>query len=124
MDVIHTAVWVSDLERTLEFYVDSMGLERTREFESGDGATNVFVAGESGVEIQFKYKQGREFRPPAGFDHIAIAVDDTDAEVDRLVEDVGATLRRGPLTTAATGTRVAFIEDPDGYGVELVEKSE
>lgn len=122
MDVIHSAIWVSDIEETLAFYVDALGLEKTREFEGGDGARNVFVAGSTGTEIQFKYDPNRRSLEPSGFDHVAVAVDDTDAELDRLVEKTGCTVRRGPLTSDGANARVAFIEDPDGYGVELVEE--
>lgn len=124
MEVIHTALWVSDLEQTLSFYVDALGLEKTHEFVSGDGATNVYVAGEGETEIQFKHDPDREgtLPEPAGFDHVAIAVEDTDAEVERLVTETGCPLRRGPLTSEGANARVAFVEDPDGYGIELVEE--
>lgn len=122
MDVIHSAMWVSDLEETLSFYVDALGLEKTREFESGEGATNVYVAGEGETEIQFKYDPDREPPEPSGFDHVAIEVEDTDAELERLVEETGCPVRRGPLTSDGANARVAFIEDPDGYGIELLEE--
>jgi lactoylglutathione lyase len=122
MDVLHSAIWVSDIDETLSFYVDALGLEKTNEFESGDGAKNVYVAGESDTEIQFKYDPDREDQESVGFDHVAVEVDDTDAEVERLIEETGCTLRRGPLTSEGANARVAFIEDPDGYGVELVEE--
>ena len=126
MDVIHSAIWVSDLERTLEFYVDELGLEKTNEFESGDGATNVYVAGPNGVELQFQHEEGRavEHSENGVFDHVAVAVDDTDAEVERLCEEGSATLRRGPLDSEGANARVAFIEDPEGNGIELVEEFE
>lgn len=121
MDVLHHAIWVSDMEATLEFYVDELGLEKTNEFVSGDGARNVYVAGENGVEIQFKHEPDREVDPAAGpYDHVAIAVDDVDAEVERLVENGSATLTRGPLDSDGANARVAFLEDPAGYGIELV----
>lgn len=122
MDVLHSAIWVSDIDQTLSFYVDALGLEKTREFESGDGATNVYVAGESDIEIQFKHDSEKPAPKPSGFDHTAITVDDTDAEVERLVEETGCTVRRGPLTSESANARVAFIEDPDGYGVELIQE--
>ena len=126
MDVIHSAIWVSDLDRVLEFYVDELGLEETNEFESGDGATNVFVAGEGDVELQFKHEAGREIDRSANgvYDHVAVAVDDTDAEVERLCEEGSATLRRGPLDSEGANARVAFIEDPEGNGIELVQELE
>jgi len=126
MDVIHSAIWVSDLDRILEFYVDELGLEKTNEFESGDGATNVYVAGPNGVELQFKHEAGRAVdRSEHGvYDHVAVAVDDTDAEVERLCEQGSATLSRGPLDSEGANARVAFIEDPEGNGIELVEEFE
>jgi len=124
VDVIHNAIWVSDIEETMAFYVDALGLEKTHEFESGDGATNVYVAGESDTEIQFKYDPEKDLGDldAGGYDHVAVAVDDTDAEVERLVEETGCTVRRGPLTSEGANARVAFIEDPDKYGIELVEE--
>jgi lactoylglutathione lyase len=123
MRVIHTALWVADIDRTLEFYVDGLGLERTNEFVGGDGATNCYLAGDDGTELQFKYHADEPGAPvePAGIDHVAVEVDDTDAELERLVEETGCPVRRGPLTSEGANARVAFIEDPDGYGVELVE---
>lgn len=124
MQVIHHAVWVADIDRTLAFYVDGLGLHETRRFVSGDGATNVFVAGDDAVEIQFKFHADGDGGPvePSGFDHVAVAVDDTDAEVERLVAETGCRLRRGPLDSDGANARVAFLEDPDGYGVELVQE--
>ncbi|MDQ2052212.1 VOC family protein [Natronolimnohabitans sp. A-GB9] len=122
MDVIHSAIWVSDIDETLSFYVDVLGLEKTREFESGDGAKNVYVAGDSEIELQFKYHPDRELPEPSGFDHVAVSVDDTDAELERIVEETDCPIRRGPLTSDGANARVAFIEDPDGYGIELVEE--
>jgi len=126
MDVIHSAIWVSDLDRALEFYVDELGLEKTNEFVSGDGATNVYVAGDSDVEIQFKHEPGRAVEPSETgvYDHVAIEVEDTDAEVERLVENGSATLTRGPLDSEGANARVAFIEDPLGNGIELVQPFE
>ena len=126
MDVIHSAIWVSDLERILEFYVDELGLDKTNEFVSGDGATNVFVAGPNGVELQFKHEAGKEIERSANgvYDHVAVAVEDTDAEVERLCAEGSATLTRGPLDSEGANARVAFIEDPEGNGIELVEEFE
>ncbi len=123
MDVIHAALRVEDIDRTLAFYRDALGLTVTNEFVGGDGATNVYLAGEGGAELQFKYHADGPNPPvePAGIDHVALEVDDTDAEVERLVEETDCRLLRGPLTSEGANARVAFIEDPDGYGVELVE---
>lgn len=122
MDVIHSAIWVSDLDEMIAFYRDAMRLEVTREFESGDGAKNVFLAGTGEYELQLKYDPNGEAPSPAGFDHTAIAVEDIDAELKRLTEEFECEVYRGPLDSEGAQARVAFITDPEGYGIELVEE--
>ncbi len=121
MDVIHTAIWVSDLEEAREFFVDGIGLEENWSFTL-DGVENVYVGGEHG-EIQLRCDPDREV-PPADretIDHIAVSVDDADAETERIVEATGCEVVEGPMTIGEAGARVSFIKGPDGYVVELVE---
>ena len=126
MDVIHAAIWVSDIERTLEFYVGALGLEKTNEFVGGDGVRNVYVAGDGAAEIQFKHTPDHDLgaASTARFDHLALEVDDVDAAVERLLDETDTDLRRGPLDSTGAGARVAFITDPDDHVVELVEPRE
>lgn len=120
MDVIHSAIWVENLDRSLSFYTDLLDLEETNRFEGGDGALNVYLSGPADGELQLKYDPDRTPAQPAGIDHVAIAVDDTDAIVER-VQEAGYPLLRGPLDSTGANARVAFMEDPDGYGIEFVE---
>ncbi len=121
MDVIHTAIWVSDLDNARAFFVDGLGLEENWSFTL-DGITNVYVGGENG-EIQLRYSDDHDEPNPdrETIDHIAVSVDDVDAETTRMVEETGCEVVDGPLTVEAAGARVSFIEGPDGYVVELVE---
>lgn len=119
MDVIHSAIWVEDLDRSLAFYTDLLDLEETNRFEGGDGALNVYLSGRSEGELQLKYDPDRDPPSPSGIDHVAIAVADTDATVER-VQEAGYPLLRGPLDSSGANARVAFIEDPNGYGIEFV----
>lgn len=123
MDVIHSAIWVSDIEATLEFYVEELGLEKTNDFVGGDDARNVYVRGESDTEIQFKHNPDHDLGEPATqrFDHLALEVDDTDALVERLTEETESELVRGPLDSTGVSGRIAFVTDPDGYVLELIE---
>ncbi|WP_330632968.1 VOC family protein [Halocatena halophila] len=121
MEVLHNAVWVSDLETTLSFYVDALGLEKRWEFVGDDGTTNVFVGGTGEAEIQFKHRPDRVPPESDGYDHVAVGVADVDAEFERLVDETGCAVRLEPSHSDGADTRVAFVEDPDGYGVELVE---
>lgn len=124
MDVIHTAVWVSDLEEARNFFVDALGLDETWSFTL-DGVENVYVGGEHG-EIQLRYDPEREVPKPdrSTVDHIAVSVDDVDETTERVVEETGCPVVDGPVTMDVAGARVSFIEGPDGYVVELVEQLE
>jgi len=121
MDVIHTALWVSDLEGARSFFVDGLGLSENWSFEL-DGVRNVYVGGEHG-ELQLRYDPDREVS--AGdrdrLDHVAVSVEDTDARTEAVLDTTDAELLQGPLTMDAPNARVAFVEGPDGYVVELVE---
>lgn len=120
MDVAHFAIWVSDLDAMAEFYEDVLGLEYDRQFEL-DGVTNYYVGSDAGAEIQFKYDPDDDGEvSPSGVDHIAMTVGDTDAEFDRIVEAADPPVVLEPTTFDVANRRVAFLEDPEGYVVELV----
>lgn len=121
MDVLHTAIDVSDLDATTEFYEDALGLEYSWEFDA-DGIRNYYVAGDDGTEIQFRYNTEEDVEiDPSGIDHLAVSVENTEAEVERLLEETDTEVVKGPLYVEAADATVAFITDPDGYVVELVQ---
>lgn len=120
MDVYHTALWVSDLEATRRFYEDALGLSFSHEFEKG-GTTNYYVTGGSEAQLQFKYDPDRDGPvKPAGVDHLAILVDDVDATFEALVAATDCPVVQGPADIPEADARAAFVEDPDGYVVEIV----
>lgn len=122
MDVIHTCIWVDDLEKARAFYVDGLGLTETDSF-TVDGTANVFVGGET-AEIQFKHNPEQTIdssRDRSRLDHIAIGVDDLDTTLERLTETTNCPVIDGPRTVEAAAAYVAFVEGPQGYVVELVE---
>ncbi|RZV11607.1 lactoylglutathione lyase [Natrinema hispanicum] len=124
MDVIHTALLVSDIERTREFYVDALGLTENWSFTGDDGVENVYIGGDN-AEFQFKYDpEGSPDIDSGTMAHVAVSVESTDETVERLVERVDPPIQRPPTTMDDLGLRVAFVEDPDGYVVELVEELE
>ena len=127
--VIHTCIWVSDIEKTKEFYIQGLGLNLTWGFTGTDGINNFYVSGgEGGAEIQFKYQGMDESAQEQGvtidrrgMDHLALSVDDVNQTVDHIVEQTGCNIIIEPFQNDETGVRAAFIEDPDGYIVELVQ---
>jgi lactoylglutathione lyase len=124
MHVDHTAILVSDLEQSKEFYLDGIGLEPSREFEF-QGRTNYYVTGETDSEIQLVFDPSVDEAPaPEGIVHIALVVDDVERAVQRIVEATGCPVKTEPTTVSQANAHVAFIEDPDGYVIELVQEIE
>lgn len=123
MDVLHTAIWVSDLEQQLAFYTELFDLDQSREFTGDDGVLNTYVKGTGAAEIQFKSRPDSSVEvSPSGIDHLAIAVEDVEAVVDRAVDEWGSTVTNGPKVMDDKGIKIAFFTDPEGYIVEVIEQ--
>jgi len=120
MKYLHTMVRVTDLDKSLDFYCDKLGLKELRRFDSKEGRfTLVFLAAPGDEEAQVElthnwdpeaYDEGRNFG------HLAYAVDDIYAACERLMQG-GVTINRPPRDG-----RMAFIRSPDNISVELLQK--
>jgi lactoylglutathione lyase len=118
MDILHTCMNVSDADTLADWYVENLDFERSWEFTSED-TRNVYVADDSGVEIQLSDTEGEdEFAFGTGWDHLAVKVDDVDATFAE-IDHHGVV--KEPGDQPAAGARTAFVEDPDGHVVELIE---
>lgn len=118
----HLALRVSDLDRTKAYYLDTLGLEAAHDYIDDEGVHNYFVTCEDGVELQFVYDPDREDPvSPSGIDHLTFAVDDVDALVDRIAAEWDVPLIQEPTPMGGGSERVAFVGDPDGYAIELIE---
>lgn len=120
MDVMHICLNVSDVEESVHFYVEELAFEETWEFTTADGETvNRYVGADNGVEIQLSESED-EVPGEAGdlWDHIAVSVEDVDAAFER-IDHYGVVAE--PVDRPEAGARTAFVEDPDGHVVELIE---
>lgn len=124
MDVIHAAIAVSTLERALDFYVDGLGLTDRWGFER-DGVRHRYLGGTAGAEIQLVDDPDVDDPSSDGIDHVAVEVADLDETFETLVERTDPPVATPPSTLDGDGyeSRYAFVEDPDGHLVELVERS-
>lgn len=123
--LLHTRMRVNDLERTVKFYQDALGLEATRRFTSPRGAQLVFLkTPNSAEEIEI-------CQMPAGAEpvdvqpdlmHLAFAVENLEAFAAELAKK-GFALSDGPTKTSS-GSVIAFIDAPEGYEVELIQHVE
>jgi len=116
---------VGDLQRSIHFYTDVMGMTVLREEEYPEGKFSLAFVGygdeRSNTVIELTYNWGTDnYDLGEGFGHIAIAVPDAYAACDKIKQLGGKVIREaGPMMH---GTLVlAFVEDPDGYKIELIE---
>jgi lactoylglutathione lyase len=123
---LHTMYRITDPEKSRAFY-EALGLDFRREMDivrNGEReATNYFfgVPGqEEELELTFNH-DGRSYELGTGYGHIAIGVDDLDATLARLKEQ-GIEPEREPYRVREGGSRLCFVQDPDGYRVELIER--
>jgi lactoylglutathione lyase len=119
--LLHTRYRVNDLEKTISFYKDVLGLEEVRRHTSGRGSELVFLkAPDSDEEIEIcKFDQSGPVVVGPDLTHLAFEVDDLD-EFAKKAAAKGYPLSDGPHSTG-TG-RIAFIDAPEGYEIELIER--
>jgi lactoylglutathione lyase len=118
---------ITDPERSRAFY-EALGFEFRRELpivrDAELEATNYFfgVPGqEEELELTFNH-DGRSYELGTGYGHIALAVDDLDSTLARLKEQ-GIEPERPPYTIREGGSRLCFVQDPDQYRIELIDRS-
>jgi len=124
MRILHTMIRVSDLEKSLAFYTDVLGMKLLRQQDYPDGEFTLAFVGygeenETAV-LELTYNWGdHEYDLGDGYGHIAIEVDDVYAAAEKIREKGGEILREpGPMN--AGSTIIAFVADPDGYAIELI----
>lgn len=121
--LLHTRYRVADLERTVHFYKEVLGLEETRRSVSPRGSTLVFFkapGSEEEIEICHYPASGPVTMGP-DITHLAFEVDDIEAFAAESAKK-GYPLSDGPTKTSS-GSVIAFIDAPEGYEVELIQKA-
>lgn len=120
MRYLHTMVRVSDVEESLDFYCNKLGLKEIRRHESEQGRfTLIFLAppGQEEAQVELTYNWDPEpYGEGRNFGHLAYEVDDIYATCQKLM-DAGVTINRPPRDG-----RMAFIRSPDNISIELLQK--
>lgn len=129
MNLLHVAIPVADIAATERFYLDGLGFTRSHAFEGADGPQNVYVTDDAGTEIQFTHWPNREDTVRSAphhhlRQHIAVGVADLDEAFADLVATADPLVHAEPAREAVSGARIAFVADPNGHAVELVDRSE
>lgn len=126
MRILHTMLRVGDLDRSIGFYTNVLDMKLLRQKEYPDGKfTLAFVGHQSeddGAVLELTYNWGVDhYDIGSGFGHIAIEVDDAPAACERVRQRGGKVTREaGPMKHGSTV--IAFVEDPDGYKIEFIQK--
>lgn len=121
--LLHTMTRVKDLERSVRFYTEVLGLreQRRKVLEKAD-ATLVFLtdaAGHHAIELTYNH-DGRDYDLGNQFGHFAVGIPDLEAAREELAGQ-GVEFSRGPYRVSEGGSMIAFIRDPDGIEIELIE---
>ncbi len=126
--LLHTMLRVLDLEKSLDFYVNKMGMQllRKKDYPTGE-FTLAFVGygdedAQAVIELTHNWGQKEPYTIGSGYGHIAFGVPDIYGLCERLGA-AGVKITRPPGPMKHGGSVIAFLEDPDGYKIELIERA-
>ncbi len=128
MRILHTMLRVGDQERSIQFYTEVLGMRVIRQKDYPDGRfTNTFVgygdeAEEAALELTYNWDTDA-YDIGTGYGHVALEVDDVYRATEEIRRRGGKVIRdAGPMNAGTT--IIAFVEDPDGYPIELIGKKD
>ena len=126
MRILHTMLRVGDLERSLAFYTDVLGMKLLRQRDYPEGRFTLAFVGygpedsTAVLELTHNWDTPR-YELGGGYGHIAVEVDDASAACEQVTAKGGRVTRpAGPMKHGTTV--IAFVEDPDGYKIEFIQK--
>ncbi|RUO41305.1 lactoylglutathione lyase [Pseudidiomarina aestuarii] len=126
MRLLHTMLRVGDLQRSIDFYTQALGMKLLRTSENEAYKYSLAFVGYGDERdhsvLELTYNWGvSEYEHGEAFGHLAIGVEDIYATCDQL-RAAGADVYREPGPVKGGSTVIAFVRDPDGYAIELIER--
>ncbi|MFZ9406704.1 MAG: lactoylglutathione lyase [Burkholderiaceae bacterium] len=127
MRLLHTMLRVGDMQRSIDFYTRVLGMNLLRTTDRPDQKYSLafvgFGSNPDHAEIELTYNYGvSSYEMGGAFGHLAIAVEDAAATCER-VKAAGGTVTREAGPVKGGTTVIAFLQDPDGYKIELIQRS-
>ncbi len=126
--LLHTMLRVKDLDKSVDFYTKLLGMKELRRNEVPDGKYTLAFVGygdesaASVIELTYNWDQAEPYDLGSGFGHLAVGLPDVYKACEDLKQAGGKVTREaGPVKFGTTV--IAFVEDPDGYKVELVQRA-
>ena len=126
MRVLHTMLRVGDLQRSIRFYTEVLGMRLLRQRDYPDGKFTLAFVGygpeteQAVIELTYNYDVNF-YDLGSGFGHVALEVEDAAAACAR-IKSLGGNVVREAAPMKHGTTVIAFVEDPDGYRIELIQK--
>ncbi|NLS14491.1 lactoylglutathione lyase [Vibrio sp. SM6] len=126
--ILHTMLRVGNLERSIEFYTKVLGMQLLRTNENTEYEYTLAFLGygdeSQGAVIELTYNWGTsEYDLGSAFGHIAIGADDIYSACDA-IKAAGGNVTREPGPVKGGSTHIAFVKDPDGYMIELIQNKQ
>lgn len=126
MRILHTMLRVGDLQRSVRFYTDVLGMNLLRTTERPEQKYSLAFVGygtnPEHAELELTYNHGVDsYEVGTAFGHIAIGVPDVYASCER-IRAAGGNITREPGPVKGGNTVIAFVTDPDGYKIELIQR--
>ncbi len=123
---MHTMIRVNDLDQSVKFYTELLGMKELRRTDVPEGRYTLAFVGygdeSSNTVLELTYNYGVDhYDLGTAFGHLALGVSDIKASVEKL-RGAGAKIIREPGSVKFGTTVIAFIEDPNGYKIELIER--
>ena len=127
MRLLHTMLRVADLQKSIAFYTETLGMKLLRQSENKEYAYTLAFLGygdeDTNTVIELTYNWDRtEYEQGEAFGHLAIGVDDIYAICDD-IKSKGGDVYRSPGPVKGGKTVIAFVRDPTGYAIELIQES-
>lgn len=126
MRILHTMLRVGDLDRSIGFYTGVLGMRVLRRQDYPDGKFTLAFVGyqdeSEGAVLELTYNWGVDkYEPGTAYGHVAVEVDDAYKACDEVKKRGGKVVREaGPMKHGSTV--IAFVEDPDGYKIEFIQR--
>lgn len=123
---LHTMIRVRDVDKTLRFYVDGLGMKLLDRYDFERGRFSLLYlafdgyAGGGALELTYNWDTQEDYSHGSGYGHIALGAPDIHEVVKRL-ESVGAQVTVHPKKMVPGAPHIAMVKDPDGYTIELIQ---
>ena len=127
MRLLHTMLRVGDLQRSIDFYTRVLGMKLLRTTERPEQKYSLAFVGYGSnpdhAEIELTYNHGvNQYELGTAYGHIALGVEDAYAACDK-IRAAGGKITREPGPVQGGSTVIAFVTDPDGYKIELIQRT-